>query len=266
MKNKRITAVFVLAILFIFTFFSYDIPSPVHATGPRWLFVVVGQSNAVLMCNPGTILAQTEAAQYFPNLPDSIAAYYSNVDTLTICAAVSGSDIASWQPDATGPTTPTPTANNFHAAVNQVLTAKANGYIVKAIIFSQGEADASGWNNTVAPDYWTVQAANFLDAFRVAIGDQYVPVIYTELGDKPDYRPAGTPSPNGNNTNPYANWETIRKSQHELRYNRANFFMVDKQPFDAYRSGAPWVHNTPVSLQAIKDQIMIYLRGWVPKP
>jgi len=223
LPNYLIALVIVLALLS-----AHDGPLPVRAAPPLWAFVVVGQSNAVLMC---------------PYLVDDIAAVYGT-SPRTICAGVNGSNIASWQPGQP----------NYYSAVSQVQAAIADGYTVKAVIFNHGENDAEFASTT----NYAAQANTFLDAFRAAIGNQYAYVVYTQLGDKPVI-PAGFQN--------FVNWNVIRTAQHEMRANRPTYFMIDKAPYDIYDTQSPpYAHDTPAAQSLIANQIVRAIQFFVPVP
>lgn len=223
---KKILSILLLCIVLLANCAS---PATVRANGPLWSFVMVGQSNGQFLC---------------PYLETSIHAYYGT-DARLICAAIPGSVIADWQPGQ----------QDYSDAVIAVRTAQFDGYTLKAILMNHGETD--GWYASAST--YGAQMANFLDSFKLEIGPPYPFVFYSQLGRRPSCAEQ--------NYVGYPYWETIRLQQHNVRYNRPSWKMIEESPFSAeYVPGLPCAHFNATELQAIANQYMIYLRGWVPVP
>lgn len=234
MKNffsNKLPSILIAAVIGLAFLSIHDGAIRARASGPLWLFVMTGQSNGSALC---------------PLLEHSITAYYGE-DARLICAAVPGSGLATWQPGQP----------NYINAVDAVNDARQlDGYVLKAVLFNGGEADA--WLAADANAFST-RMGTFIDNFRTDTGNPYTFVVYNQLGRRPSCPEQSYAG--------YPQWDTTRLQAHNFRYNRT-VKMVEQSPFTTgdYAPGLPCAHLPAANLQGLTAQYMIYLRGWIPAP
>ena len=183
-------------------------------------FLLIGQSNAYRMAD---------------HLQDEITNIYG-LGAMLINAAVVGSTLEQWQPGT----------DNYTEAVTKTREAIGAGFRLRAILMSHGESDAHLNTARLYGD----DCNNMLDNLRDDL--IHVPVIYSQLGKKPDAVGADYPF-----------WDVIRWQQQVMSFNRENYYMVRRAQYDVYEPGRPYCHDTADALKLIAREFGRYLKGWV---
>lgn len=176
--------------------------------------------------------------QYLGN-PLQALLYAAYPGCVLLNKAVGGSSILSWQQGTT----------NYNAALNDVRQLRST-HTPACIISVIGETDAKSKTQTAA----TFKAL-FWDAlkdFRDDIGLPYLPVVYVQLGPKPE-------PVNGRDL--YPSWETIRVAQMGLTVGHSAYQMVegcggydDSRPF-CHRTAAANEQQAALVFEAIKEKV-----------
>lgn len=170
---------------------------------------------------------------------------------LLLNKAVGGSSILSWQQGTA----------NYNAALSDVRQLQ-NDFAPACIISVIGETDAK--SRTVTANSYKALYWDALTDFRADIGHPYLPVVYVQLGTKPElvkpedlppgFRKLTAAEIQAGGVDFYPSWDIVQLAQAGLLAGHTAYEMVTG--LGGYELGRPYCHRT-AAVNAVQAEIVV---------